>query len=111
MIVRIMGEGQLDLPDTALDGLNALDHVAELAVESGDQSAFTEALAALLAAVRAQGIAVPVSVLTPSDLVLPPADVSLEEVRHLFDEAAGGDGLVPGRVELVGPVTPTVTPS
>jgi len=34
-------------------------------------------------------------VLTPSDLVLPPADATLDEVRALF--ADGADGLVPGR--------------
>ena len=47
MIVRLMGEGQLELPDDALEHLNALDRTAELAVDAGDQSAFTTALLAL----------------------------------------------------------------
>lgn len=92
MIVRLMGEGQLELPDDALEQLNALDRTAELAVDAGDQSAFTAALLALHDAVRARGTALPVDALLPSDVVLPPADATVEEVRALFD----GDGLVPG---------------
>lgn len=92
MIIRIMGEGQFDLPDPAVDGLNVLDEVAERAVEAGDQVAFTAALAALLEAVRQAGTAVADDVLVPSGLVLPHADATVDEVRHLF----AGDGLVPG---------------
>lgn len=98
MIVRIMGEGQWDLPDSALEQLNVLDEIAERAVDAGDQLAFTHALAILLDAVRAAGPAVPLEVLAPSDLVLPPPDVSLQEVRHLFENATGGEGLVPDRL-------------
>lgn len=95
MIVRILGEGQHDVPDAALDELNQLDEVAESAVEAGDQSVFTAALLDLLAAVRNLGQPLDDAVLTPSDLVLPPADATLDEVRALF--ADGADGLVPGR--------------
>lgn len=93
MIVRILGEGQHDVPDAALDELNRLDEVAEAAVEADDQSGFSAALLDLLAAVRRLGTPLDDAVLTTSDLVLPPADASLDEVRELF----AGDGLVPGR--------------
>lgn len=89
-----MGEGQRELPDGALDELNRLDVVAEAAVESGDENAFTAALGDLLAAVRRLGAALPVDTLVASDLVLPPGDATVEEVRHLFTGEA--DGLVPG---------------
>lgn len=92
MIVRIMGEGQYDVPDTAVDALNALDEVAERAVEVGDEKAFAAALLALHAAVRAHGATLPDDVLAPSGAVLPPADATVDEVRALF----AGDGLVPG---------------
>ncbi|MEX2291122.1 MAG: hypothetical protein WD794_12455 [Mycobacteriales bacterium] len=92
MIVRILGEAQRDLPDTALEELNALDRIAEQAVDAGDQAAFTAALHDLLAAVRQRGTPVADEVLVPSDLVLPPPDATVDEVRALFD----GDGLVPG---------------
>lgn len=90
MIVRILSAGQFRLPDTALAELNALDRAAEQALH--DQEAFSAALAELLAAVRRLGEPLPADTLLPSDFVLPPADVRLDEVRQLFD----GDGLVPG---------------
>ncbi|MGZ4497618.1 MAG: PspA-associated protein PspAA [Nocardioides sp.] len=92
MIVRILGEGQYDLPDDALDGLNELDAAVESAVEAGDQAAFADALAALLGAVRSTGAAHDVDSLDASDLILPAADANLAEVRDLLS----GDGLIPG---------------
>lgn len=94
MIVRIMGEGQHDVPDAELDRLNALDAEVEAAVDGGDEAAFSAALRRLLDRVRAAGAPLPDDVLVPSDLVLPPSDATADDVRHLF--AAGGDGLVPG---------------
>jgi hypothetical protein len=96
VIIRIMGEPQRDVPDAALSELNDLDAVAETAVEAGDEAAFSAALDALLGAVRRHGDALSDDVLLPSDLVLPPAHATVDEVRHLFDRSAGGEGLVPG---------------
>ena len=92
MIIRILGEGQYDVAEDALDGLNELDSTLEAAVESGDESAFATALAALLDAVRSVGTAHPVDSLDESDLILPRADATLEDVRELLQE----DGLIPG---------------
>lgn len=92
MIVRIMAEGQHDVPDSELDHLNVLDAAVERAVEAGDPVAFTAALQALLARVREVGTPLPDDVLTPSALVLPSPDATIEEVQHLFER----DGLVPG---------------
>ena len=55
MIVRILGEGQFEVPDDQLDALNALDGAVEDAVESGDEAAFAAALGALLDGVRGAG--------------------------------------------------------
>lgn len=94
MIVRIMGEGQRDVPDSELDGLNALDAEVEAAVEQGDEPAFQAALARLLERVRACGTALPDDALVPSGAVLPAPDATVDDVRHLF--AGGAEGLVPG---------------
>jgi hypothetical protein len=94
VIVRIMGEGQHDVPDSELDGLNALDAEVEQAVHAGDEKAFRTALARLIARVLQVGPPVPDDVLVPSELVLPPVEATIADVRHLF--AAGSDGLVPG---------------
>lgn len=92
MIVRIMGEGQLELPDSALDDLNAFDRLAELAVEAGDENAFAAALVALHDAVRTRGVVLAGDVLAPSDVVLPPVGATVDDVRALF----AGEGMVPG---------------
>jgi hypothetical protein len=96
VIVRIMSEGQRDVPDDRLDELNVLDDAVERAVDAGDETAFTEALRGLLDRVRTVGRPLPDASLVPSDLVLPAPDATIDDVRHLFDDAAGGQGLVPG---------------
>lgn len=92
MIVRIMGEGQYDVPDDALDGLNGLDSALEGAMESGDESQFRSALVALLDQVRRVGVPVADDVLAPSDAILPDAEASVDDVRSLL----GDEGLIPG---------------
>ena len=92
MIVRILTEGQLEVADDRVDGLNGLDAAVEQAVEGGDHEAFAEALAALLEGVRSHGSPLPADVLHDSDLILPPADATLEEVREML----GDEGLIPG---------------
>ena len=92
MIIRILGEGQYDVADGEVTALNNLDATLEAAVESGDDAAFTEALAGLLAAVRGAGTALADDSLEDSDLILPPADASIDEVRQMLT----GEGLIPG---------------
>jgi len=92
VIVRILSEGQLDVPASAVDGLNELDAAVERAVEAGDETAFSESLAALLDGVRSAGTPLPDESLVDSDLILPMSDATIEEVRELL----GDDGLIPG---------------
>lgn len=92
MIVRILGEGQLEVADDHLDSLNELDGAVERAVESGDDAMFATALTMLLDGVRRSGSPVAADFLDDSDLILPPADATIEEVRELL----AGDGLIPG---------------
>jgi hypothetical protein len=92
MIVRILAEGQWDVPDDRLPRLNELDSAVEAAVEQGDRETFSQALDALLNAVREAGTPLPDESLEDSDLILPPADATLEEVRELLSD----EGLIPG---------------
>lgn len=92
MIVRILGEGQYDLEDHALDALNGLDNQIERAIESGDEAMFRMSLEGLLAAVRSSGTHHAADSLDESDLILPPPDATIHEVRELL----GDDGLIPG---------------
>ena len=92
MIIRILTEGQYDVADEALARLNQLDVTLEAAVEAGDEAAFASALAELLGGVRTVGVAHPADSLDESDLILPPADATLEQVRQMLTEG----GLIPG---------------
>jgi len=92
VIVRILGEGQLELPDSALPELNALDARLESAVEQGDEDGFHAALTALLGRVRELGTPAEPGTLAPSALIVPQADATMAEVHQLLAE----DGLIPG---------------
>lgn len=92
MIVRILGEGQFDVADSVVDRLNALDALVESAVADGDAKAFSTALDELLDVVRTVGVPHDAEAIDVSDVVLPPSDASLEEVRELLSD----DGLIPG---------------
>jgi hypothetical protein len=94
VIVRILGEGQWEVPDTALNGLNSLDDQVEQAVTQQDQAKLTLALAELLDEVRSLGTAVPDAQILDSDLILPDVGSSLADVEALLAESA--DGLIPG---------------
>ena len=94
MIVRILGEGQYDVSDDAIDRLNELDAAVETAVDAGDETAFGAALEALLDGVRTVGVPHDVDSLDESDLILPPSDATIEEVRALLAES--DEGLIPG---------------
>jgi hypothetical protein len=92
VIVRILGEGQLTLPEGSLDELNELDDVLQQAIKAGDEAAFRNAMNDLLAKVRQLGEPLDHAELKPSKFILPSADADLNEVRDLLSE----DGLIPG---------------
>jgi hypothetical protein len=92
MIVRILGEGQFRVDDSAATELNHLDTELEAAVEHSDEDKFIAALTGLLAQVREHGAPLPPDILEPSDLILPHQDSSMDEVRKLLTD----EGLIPG---------------
>ena len=92
MIVRIATEGQYELPDDDAGELNALDNQAVSTCEAGDDAGFRDVFGRLIEYVRAHGTKVGEDELVPSDIILPPPDVSLAEAREEFQ----GEGLIPG---------------
>ena len=92
MIVRILGEGQFSIGDSAAVELNALDADLEAAVERGDEAAFAAALHKLLELVRKAGSPVPADNLGESEVILPHEGASLADVRRLLT----GEGFIPG---------------
>ena len=91
MIVRILTEGQYNLPGAYIDDLNAIDNELVDVVEAGDRDAFDATLKRMLDLVRENGAPVPIDELVESDLVLPEPDITLEEAGELFV----GEGIVP----------------
>ena len=91
MIVRLMGEGQYEIDEEVAKGLNDLDERAGDAVERGDEEQLRELLQRMTEAVRTNGARVPDEDLSPSEAVIPPDDLSLEEARRLFED----EGLIP----------------
>ena len=92
MIVRILTEGQYNLPGAHIDELNDLDNQIVAVVEQEDRDEFERLLKSMLDVVREKGAPVPVDELVESDLVLPEPDITLEEAGELFT----GEGLLPG---------------
>ncbi|MCC2593444.1 hypothetical protein LKO27_08490 [Tessaracoccus sp. OS52] len=95
MIVRILGEGQWVMEPEQLLALNEIDSAVEKAVADGDSVALRAALEQLNTAVRTYGTEVPDEVLAESDLVLPDADSTVEDVRALLDSQSEYYGLIP----------------
>jgi hypothetical protein len=91
VIIRILGEGQFEIPAEAMDELNALDDSLTTAIDSDDEEAFRTGLSQLLARVRAKGSTLADDYLGPSDLVLPGEDATVEEVKELLTD----EGLIP----------------
>jgi hypothetical protein len=92
VIVRLMHEGQYEVPDSLRDELNAADDRALAALANGDVEALNAGIEEMWELVRANGDPLAANELTPgSDVIVPPADLSLEEAQELLT----GEGLIP----------------
>jgi hypothetical protein len=90
MIIRIFTEGQYELPETTLDGLHELDEATQAAIDDGDQERFHELYGRLLEHIRQAGTPLATDDLRPSELMLPPPDISLADAARDFH----GHGLI-----------------
>ena len=91
MIVRVMGDGQYRVDDDVVEGLNELDEQAAQAVEGEDEESLQRLLKTMADGVREKGERLADDDLSPSDALIPPEDLSLDEARELFQ----GEGLIP----------------
>ena len=91
MIIRIFSDGQYRIPEDAQARLHELDAQTVQAVDAGDEEAFTSSYGALVELIHSTGERLADDDLEPSDLMLPPADITLEEAREEFT----GEGLIP----------------
>ena len=92
MIVRLMGgDGQYRVDDAIQSQLNELDDRATAAIEAGDEATLDRTLDEMFRLVQSQGERLPDDDLSPSDIVIPPSDLTLEETRELLSH----DGFIP----------------
>ena len=92
MIVRILGEGQFRLDDSQIGKVNKIDNQIVEHVQKSNKAEYRRDLKKLISTVKELGEPVdPVEIL-PSDIIIPPEDLSLEEARKVFCE----DGLIKG---------------
>lgn len=91
MIVRLSGEGQYRVADDVVQQLNELDDKAQAAVDAENEPELDRTLDEMWALVRRAGEPLPDEDLSPSDFVIPPSDLTLEETKRLFS----AEGLIP----------------
>jgi hypothetical protein len=91
VIVRLMGEGQWRIEDSLRERLNELDDKALEALGRNDEAELDGYLEQMAQLVRDEGEALAPEDLTPSDFIIPPSDLTLEETRELFEDG----GLIP----------------
>ncbi len=86
MIVRILGIDQFRIDDQHLDSLNKVDNKIVEDVSKGDQKEFRKDLAKLISIIKQQGAPLDPAEIIPSDLIVPPEDMSFAEAKSIFSE-------------------------
>ena len=92
MIVRILGIGQFKLDDRHIDSLNKIDNQIVEHVSKGREKEFRADLAKIISMIQEKGEAIDPAEIISSDIIVPPADMTLEEARQVFS----GEGLIKG---------------
>jgi len=85
VIVRILGDRLYEVPDADLPEIENLDSTLDAALSSGDESAFSKALAGLIDKIRDACSPLADDDDRKSDLVIPHDGATLQEVRDMLD--------------------------
>lgn len=93
MIVRIQGSGQFEIDERVQHDLTQIDEALIAAVNRSDSEAAHALLGQAIALVEGRGQLLALDDLHPSDLVLPPADATLDETHAIL----AGEGLLSSR--------------
>lgn len=86
MIVRISGHGQFELDDAAVHHLHELDTTLTAALHAGQEAEFHRLLASIIAYIEENGSPLPHERVAPSDIIVPPGDVSMDEAQQFFTD-------------------------
>ena len=91
MIVRLMGEGQYELEKKHVDEVNKIDNNIANIVKKEDEKVFKTEFKKLSDYVKRNGKKIPDDVIKPSEIIIPPYDLTIDEAKMIF----AGDGLFP----------------
>jgi hypothetical protein len=91
VIVRLMGEGQYRIDDAVLAQLNELDERATAAAGADDEETLDGALEQMFELVKIKGTPLGDDEVLPSDALVPPSDLTLEETKELMTD----EGFIP----------------
>ena len=89
MIVRILGDGQYDVPESLSADFERVDSALVHHVEAGDEAAYHRDLAELVALVQ-QGEPLGDDDFRPSDAVVPNPAATLAELQELLEQEQSG---------------------
>ncbi len=84
MIIRIIGQGQFNVPGRLFDDLNRIDNKIVGFVQDGNEKDYKSGLAELVGLVIREGKKLSEGELVESDVIVPPADMTLDEARQVF---------------------------
>jgi hypothetical protein len=84
--VRISGIGQYELDDEAIKTLDKLDDRLMESLNAGDEKGFQSTLHETISFVQSNGKEVPHDRVVPSEVIIPPDDVTLDEARSFFTD-------------------------
>jgi hypothetical protein len=84
VIVRILHDGQYELDDQTFAALTRIDEALDRALNANDEAAFQRALDEAIELVHSSGHELEAETIVPSDLALPAAGATLEEVHEFL---------------------------
>ncbi|WP_406660949.1 hypothetical protein V7O66_00020 [Methanolobus sp. ZRKC3] len=90
MIIRIMGEGQYEVPRSLFDELNVIDNRIVELVDQGNEEDYRTELLKLIQVIKSNGKQLDDSSIVESNIIVPPEDLSLKEAKDIFT----GSGLL-----------------
>jgi hypothetical protein len=86
VIVRISGVGQYELDDNAVHKLNELDSALTDALHASQEAEFHDLLKQTIQFIQDEGTEVGLDRVVPSDVIVPPADVTMAEAQQFFTD-------------------------
>lgn len=92
MIIRILGEGQYRLDDSLVERINKIDNQIVGHVSRGEKAEYSRDLANLISTIKELAKPVDPVAILPSDIIIPPSDLSFEEAKKVFCD----EGLIKG---------------